>query len=343
MNVGVKPVDCLTGLSLKDDWVVDSIVHRPPTSTGGHFSVGYLAIQSSTGKHGFLKALDFTYLMSQDIVRALNELTSAYMYERNLFEKCKTKRMKRIVIPLSDGTVNVGGNFGLLGNVVYIIFEMAQGDIENEVNKWQNFDLAWALRSLHQSAVGLQELHNEGIAHQDLKQSNLLVFPGEGSKLTDLGRAKDVNIPSDFDDLPIPGDLNYCPPEQWYNWRSSNENDHRFLADVYHLGSLLFFFFLGLSASQAIALKISEQFRKEFRQYEFLHDLPYFQEAFTRALNDFRKSVKQYADDMSEEIVTIASQLCEPDPNRRGGMQKFLPLNTYHTMIYNLIYHDLTV
>jgi eukaryotic-like serine/threonine-protein kinase len=177
-----RPAECLLGLDLEGGWHVDSYVLRPPTSTGGKFSVGYLVVNKDKGK-GYLKALDFSAaFQSPDPARALEELTKAYNFERDLLAQCKDQKLRRVVVPLADGWVKVPGNFGDLCNVAYLIFELATGDIRNEVANWQKFDLAWVLRSLHHSAVGLQELHLLGIAHQDLKPSNVLVFPIEGGR-----------------------------------------------------------------------------------------------------------------------------------------------------------------
>ena len=66
---------------------------------------------------------------------------------------------------------------------MYIVFELASGDIRAEIERLPNFDLAWCLRSLHNATVGVQQLHSKDIAHQDIKPSNVLVFGMDGSKL----------------------------------------------------------------------------------------------------------------------------------------------------------------
>lgn len=315
-----RPAECLLGLDLEGGWHVDSYVYRPPTSTGGKFSVGYLVVNKDKGK-GYLKALDFSAaFQSPDPARALEELTKAYNFERDLLAQCKGQKLRRVVVPLADGWVKVPGNFGDLCNVAYLIFELATGDIRNEVANWQKFDLAWVLRSLHHSAVGLQQLHSLGIAHQDLKPSNVLVFPIEGSKISDLGRASHINIPSKVDNLPVPGDVGYAAPEQIYRygWGSLPSFSLRCVADLYHLGSLIFFFFLNCSASTAINYKISEKHIKNFTRSDFVHDLPYIQNAFTEVLDELRESAEKLAGDLADELVMIAQQLCEPDPRRRG-------------------------
>jgi len=239
----MRPAECLEGLELPGNWRVISILKRPNTSTGGKFSVGY-KVENSDGKTAYLKALDFsTAFQSSDPARALEQLTSAYNFERDLLIRCKGRRLRRVVTPLADGFVNINAGFGPLNNVAYIIFELAVGDIRGQIEKWQQLDLAWVLRSLHHSATGLRQLHSTGIAHQDIKPSNILVFTGEGSKVADLGRASSMHCDSEIDQLQMPGDFSYSPPEQWYGWRHSQEFSSRYLYDLFALGSLIYFYF----------------------------------------------------------------------------------------------------
>ena len=107
---------------------------------------------------------------------------------------------------------------------------------------FKKFDLAFIFRSLHNTAVGLQQLHKNGIAHQDLKPSNVLVFD-KVSKISDLGRASTQEISFRYDNLIIPGDRNYAPIEQLYNYHFCNDFEEKFAADLYLLGSLFIFFF----------------------------------------------------------------------------------------------------
>jgi eukaryotic-like serine/threonine-protein kinase len=319
----MRPAECLTGFDLTDGWHVESILHRPPTSTGGKFSVGYL-VRNKDGREAYLKALDFSVAFQHsDPSRALQEMTSAYNFERDLLGRCRDRKLKRVVTPLADGNVHVSGNFGPLGTVFYLIFERASGDIRDTVGNWEQFDLAWSLRSLHHTATGLRQLHSTGIAHQDLKPSNVLVFPSDGSKVADLGRASSAHTPSPTDDLLIPGDVGYSPPEQWYNWRPCQDFGSRYLADLYLLGNLVFFHFTRCSATQTIKLKISQMHSGHFRNSEFLQDLPYIQQAFSEALSCLRDELKGLAGDLTDEIIMIARQLCEPDPRRRGDPKIF--------------------
>jgi len=318
----MKAAESLVGLDLDGGWHVDESVARTGKGTGGYSSTSYF-VSKKGGERAFLKALDFSSaLEDEDPAGKLYALTSAYEHERSLLRQCKDKRLRRVVVPIADGTAKVSDIFKPLDRVPYLIFPKAEGNIRDEVERWKKFDrkfhLAWALRSLHQTSVGLQELHGLSIAHQDVKPSNVVVFEVEGSKLTDLGSASQVENPSRSDKSFIAGDVRYAVPEQWYGWSQSPDFSNRYLIDLFRLGSLIFFFFADCSAADAIQSKISIMYGKEFMRSDFVSDLPYMQYAFEEGIHDLRKLVEKLGGDLTDEIVMIAQQLCEPDPKRRG-------------------------
>lgn len=148
------PAESLLGKKLDGDWEVVERVARRSNTTGGCFSVGYI-VQASDGTRGFLKALDFTRIIGQrDPIAAMKEMADAFVFERDVLERCKNRRMDRVVLAISDGTLNVEG-FGPYGVVQYLIFELADRDVRAQMDFAQMFDLAWILRSLHNVAVGL--------------------------------------------------------------------------------------------------------------------------------------------------------------------------------------------
>ena len=294
-----------------------SLVNRPSTATGGRFSVGY-HVRHRDGFDAYLKALDFSgALQDQDPSRALEEMTVAYNFERSLLQICRERRMSRVATPLADGAVTVPG-FGEYGRVMYIIIELASGDIRTHRDTIKDLDLAWCLRSLHNTAVGLSQLHRTGIAHQDLKPSNVLVFPANGSKVADLGRASHRGRPSGVDGLQIPGDTGYAPPEQRYGYHFSSEFERRFAADIYHMGSLLFFHFAGVSAASATIAKLAKTIGMRSYSTSFIEDVTYWETAFFSALDDLRADITDNADDLTDQIIEIARCLCAPDPLKRG-------------------------
>ena len=136
-------------------------------------------------KEQFLKALDFSKAFKHlDPARALQPLIEAYNFERDILKRCKS--LSRVVTAISDGTARVGESE--LDVVQYLVFELADGDLRSFRDVSGQFNTAWSLRSLHHVATALEQLHGQGIAHQDIKPSNILVFDGDSCKLSDLGR-----------------------------------------------------------------------------------------------------------------------------------------------------------
>jgi serine/threonine protein kinase len=316
-DISDRPVDHLDGIDLEGGWHVERKKDIHPASTGGTFSVGYI-VKNKSGKKAFLKAVDLSAAsQAEDPTLELQNLLEAFNFERDLLQKCI--KCNRIVTPISSGHVNIF-ELGVSGLVPYLIFEYADYDIRSGIANWKEFDVAWALRSLHNSTTGLQQLHQKKIAHQDLKPSNILYFKNEGTKLSDLGRASYENIRSENDKKRIAGDITYAAPELFYNWSYNASFDKRFMADIYQLGSLIFFFFIGTSAKSILRLILSENFSGKFKPSNFEEDLPYFQHAFNKSLEMLSNSNNLPEDDKSKRmILQIARELCDPDPQRRGN------------------------
>lgn len=313
-----RPALCLAGLRLSRGWTVTELMHRPPSATGGRFSVGY-RVRHDDGREAYLKALDFSAaLQDPDWTRRIQEMTTLYNFERDILTVCRDAGMARVATALTDGSVAVPGWPELVGNVVYIVFELASGDIRSHRDSLADFDLAWCLRSLHHTTVGLSQLHRQGIAHQDLKPSNVLSFGDRGCKVADLGRASRVDIPSEMDSAPIPGDFGYAPPEQLYGYQFSTEFDRRYAADMYHLGSLIFFHFGNVSATATMNAIVANSVGQRSYKSDFAQDIPYWETAFHQALEDLRRDTIMIAKDLTDEVIQIARWLCEPDPMKRG-------------------------
>ncbi|HEX4116335.1 MAG TPA: hypothetical protein VHY18_10720 [Solirubrobacteraceae bacterium] len=108
-------------------------------------------------------------------------MTEGYLFERRVLDECERRGMSRIVRVLAAGTI-VDGDF--MHSVDYLIFEPADGDVRRALDQMGNFDTAWALTVCHHAAVAVQQLHAAGLAHQDVKPSNILTF---GQWLAKLG------------------------------------------------------------------------------------------------------------------------------------------------------------
>lgn len=150
-----SPAKRLLNMTLSTGWNVIEALPRQPGATGGHFSAGYI-VKSIDGRKAFLKALDYSKaLTSGDPARALQALTEAFNFERDLLVKCRNKNMDRVVVALEDGKIIIEDE-GRQDVVQYIIFELAAGDVRSHLKIQEEFNLAWVLRSLHHLATGLK-------------------------------------------------------------------------------------------------------------------------------------------------------------------------------------------
>lgn len=311
-----NPAKQLEGMTLEGGWVVGKMIELPPNGTGGNFSCGY-QVQNKDGTKAFLKALDYSRALSaSDPARELQLMTEAYNFERDMLERCRNRHLDRVVRAITDGKVIVPSPSG--GNVVqYLIFELAERDVRVQLDITGQCDLAWILRSLHQIATGLKQLHGEGIAHQDLKPSNVLVFDGSSiSKVGDVGRAACKGFNPPHEDEVIAGDPSYAPLEQFYGYTDPEWTRRRLGCDTYLLGSMVVFFFTGLSMTHLLAKNLDKSFWPDTWARGYDEVLPYVQEAFSRAVDEFGSHISNAK--LREELMVAVRQMCNPDPKHRG-------------------------
>jgi serine/threonine protein kinase len=305
------PAEQMTGRDLPNGWSVTCLIPRTGSQTGGHFSCSY-NVENVDGRKAFLKAMDYTRaLTAPDPATALNAMTSAYLFERQLLEECKDKKMSRIVKAIENGKEMIAGAV-----VEYLIFEVADGDIRSYLDAATSFDLVWTISCIHNVCLGVQQLNMANIAHQDLKPSNVLVFAGDGEKLADLGRAWHKLRISPHDDMNFAGDLGYAPPELLYGYLSNEETERRFGADFYLLGSMILFLFTGLRASALLLAELSSMHHPRVWKGSYEEVLPYLQHAFTANLLTIQTSFTDQS--LAEEVIDVFRQTCNPDIALRG-------------------------
>jgi eukaryotic-like serine/threonine-protein kinase len=308
------PASKLTGLVLDGGWLVKKRLDGAPGATGGVFSCGY-AIVDQSGRPAFLKALDYTSAFrSPDPPSALNALTAAFVFERDLLRRCRTQKMDRVVRSTGDGRVKVDDS--ILGLVDYLIFESADGDLRTQLSVMVRVEDAWKLRALHHMATGLNQLHSEEIAHQDLKPSNALVFEGNEVKIADLGCASLKGTVSPRDGRNFSGDPSYAPPELLYGYLDPEWTIRRLGCDAYLLGSMIVFLFAGASASGLLRSELAPEHQWGKWSGTYAEVLPYVREAFGRTVEKFGSSIRDVV--LRDELQTLLRYLCEPDISLRG-------------------------
>lgn len=308
----------LEGVQLKNGWTVVSKAPQAVNSTGGCFSIPYIVEKQAgnTRHRAFLKVLNLRHLLAAaDLPREMQRMTTAFNFERDTLLACRNQKLRRVATLIEDGQHTIPNN---PFPICYIIFELAAGDIRKQIEQLTEFNLAWRLRTIHQVAVGLSQLHGKKIAHQDLKPSNVLIFEEFGAKISDLGCADSGIQPnsSPRGALPYAGDPSYAPPELLYGEVSPDWQTRRIGCDLYLLGNLIVFFFSNGASMTAV---LHQHLHPSHSWTQWPHDyrtaLPYVMDAFEKALSQVAQDISE---NVRQPIIEIIRQLCDPDPRRRG-------------------------
>ena len=306
----------LEGITLDGGWkVVRRVSHVP--SSGGMFSVPYI-VQDKDGKEHFLKALDFSGAFSDpkvDASRALQDMTSAYNHERDILEHCKDRRLSRVVVAVTHGYTQVPC-FGIIeGRVAYLIFELAESDVRQQVDLKNRLDCLISLSILNDVTLGMMQLHKEAIAHQDLKPSNVLTYGDGGCRVGDFGRSSRRGYHVWLDNLGVVGDRTYAPPEQLYSHFHPDFVIRRVGCDLYLLGNLAAFLFSGINITASVFSRLDAAFHYSRWGGTYEQVLPHLQHAFSQVLADLDTVVDPL---VRIEVATMVRELCNPDLARRG-------------------------
>lgn len=145
----------------------------------------------------------------------------------------------------NPNVVRVYDFFELNGNI-YIVMELVEGlNIEQQII--QHGAMPWqdAARIMVKILDTMQDVHEHGIVHRDIKPGNIMIRPNGEICLLDFGVAKDVSKQGGSGRTvvgTIIGTDGYMSPEQ----AEGLSIDHR--SDVYALGCVLYFMLTGQHA-----------------------------------------------------------------------------------------------
>jgi serine/threonine protein kinase len=234
--------------------------------------------------------------------------------------------MSRVLKYLGHEFFNPSNPADPLGRVSCLIMELGSDDLRGMVHKSATRTFTWTLQIMRDVAQALAQLHKGGIAHQDIKPSNVISVAGATGvassqvKVGDLGRVVRRDQPGPFNSRPWPGDGRYSPPERWYGYVPPNWSDAREASDAYMLGSLLLFLCTGMSLQMLVAQTLAVPFRPEHWKGAFDQDLlAVLQDAHAKALaNHLLPNVPP---ELRDEVMAIAAALTNADPLQRGDQR----------------------
>lgn len=318
------------------------------SGTPGFFSVAYRC-RDSEGNEAFLKATDLSKVLDadpDDLLGNIVKASTAHKFERDILEHCRGNRMDRVVTALDYGEENIVHD-GKIDILLFLVFELAEGDLRHRIKKQAEFDLIWTFSALHEFAIGVSQLHGGEVYHNDIKPANALVFSDSTGKIADLGRATTPLMSVSHDSNQCAGDLRFAPPEQIYVPDFHLKMDDRFnfqrAGDLYNLGSLAHYLLTAVSVTQ----EITQRMRPEHRPPQ--HDgtgwldglslvLPFWTDSFSQILEELNTVI---ADDWSPQMIeefeflkSMIIELCEPDWKKRGDKRFIGKSNQYNLARY---------
>ena len=297
-------------------WQVIEKRKRTEQDCSGYFSTCY-TVRDDQGNVAFLKAYNYVYALGNRAgsADALKKMTENFTYERDLLSFCSDHGMSRVVIAIDSGEYKEKGE---LIPVPYLVFEIARGSLKTQ-EIVGNADLAWKLSAFHGALVGLSQLHNAKIVHQDIKPSNILIFAQSYSKVSDLGSATQFENPSNWITVEHVGDLRYAPVELLYGYFSPHWDTRRYGADLFMMGGILSFLlthsnFLALMLNKMPESKYPNNFGGSFEEVK-----PYLLKAHSETLEEIQGEIPEI---IRVDLLKILAELSHPIPEERGNPKK---------------------
>jgi serine/threonine protein kinase len=316
----------LEGTKLKSGWTIIEKLRQAgvgsPGQTGSNFSIGYRA--EKDGVQAFLKVYDLAralHVNRGNIMGAFSSITRIHNFECTILQVCDEARLDRIIRVLDRAEEEIPTPSGYPMPIAYIVFELADGDIRQAVNRSSLIEDVWKFEILHNVAVGLQQLHGQQIVHQDIKPSNVLTFDQlkQGVKIADLGQAIRKGVYVEHEKWNMAGDPKYAPPEQVYGFRATEWIDRRESCDFYQLGSLVSYLFAGITPNEYYCRELNKAILPAAWMGGWVgtYDevLPHISAAFPLYIEEIQEAFPEWA---RTKLVEMISQMCNPDYKRRG-------------------------
>ena len=327
---GGPPKDRLLGKTVGSGWAVVEALYRPEGATGGAFSTGYFVERN--GVRAFLKAMDLTNALLSPVETQLQELSrvvDTIQFEGMLLQRCAEQGLSRVIRLIEQEVVETDTASSdaiqkAAARVHVFIFELGGKDVRQNFGSATPEDARLRLAVSHDIAVAVQQLHKTGIAHQDLKPSNVLEVSDGRHKVADLGRASLIGVAGPSDKWAFPGDMTYCPPEFAYGHIPADAVNRRFAADAYLIGSMIAFMFSLQGTTTLLQQALPEHLLPPRWQRvasanawsgSYQDALPYLEQSMYQVRSYLEPYFPEFC---RSELSEAFAQLCDPSPYRRG-------------------------
>ncbi|MDP1997159.1 MAG: hypothetical protein Q8J90_08155 [Gallionella sp.] len=302
----------LVGLTLLDAWEVQERIRHDDGMSGSSRSACYRAV-SPKGDFAFVKAFDFRRQELGGDTDALELMVREYNYEKKVHYFCLDKGVSRVTRIYGADKILIDGEA-----VHFLVCEWVDKCLrEHQPPGDGGISASDRFTALRDAAAALAQLHQAGIAHQDIKPSNAMCSDVGFMKLTDLGSSSCERIESPPHDLDsFVGQPNYAPYELLYEHPPSGWRRRRFGCDLFLLGNLCFTSFVGGSLSFAALHNIPKQYRHTEFSGDYAEVMPHLIEAHELLIPHMLQS--KVPEPLLDEVIQLVISLCHPDPLRRG-------------------------
>lgn len=308
------------------EWIILEKQSKTAEDNSGFWSTCY-KVSNESGAIAFLKAFNYTYAFGNtNSTDVMMDMLENYTYERDVLNFCKENKMRRVVTAIDSGEYKEPNE---LIPVPYLVFEFARGNVKR-CKELELPNLDWKLKTIHGAFIGLRQLHQKNIVHQDIKPSNILIFGESYSKISDLGSATRKGSESkNWSGDPFCGDLRYAPIELLYNHFSEHWETRRFGADLFMIGGFLTYLLSSVNFLHLLHSKIPEKLQWRFFGGKYSQVLPYILDAFDASLIELRSNIPKI---IVDDVIVLIQQLCHPEPEKRGDVVFYKSLVSQYSL-----------
>lgn len=255
----------------------------------------------------------------------LSRETTSFNYETKIAEACAGQHMGNVIRYIESGEVEFEDY--PIPTVTYIVYEQSEGKIGEFLTFSSKASFAAdlkmlidKLKSLHQVAKGVRQLHTHFIAHHNITPNNIEVFESKGKfKLSGLqtSRSQQPDLQSPEHYRLFNGDLTFAPPEAFFAYKISDEMVAYYQIDNYMLGNMIVYYLTALNMTTLLNRHLPYSL-KEMASHSanYLAVLPEITNAFNTVLNNLKSCVR--IEEIQQPIIELIECLCNPDPDRRG-------------------------